>query len=105
AESGFVAVVYNPLAQRRSGYVDVPISWPQVLVTDDDGNPVESQILPFRHRGVLPSGAAIISDTTGGGNSSGEGGSSRGGSSGGGGGGGGGRGGGGGGSSVGTQRG
>ncbi|CAN0301093.1 unnamed protein product, partial [Hapterophycus canaliculatus] len=50
AESGFVAVAYNPLAQDRSGYIDVPISWPKVAVTDAAGNPVKHQVLPFRHK-------------------------------------------------------
>ncbi|CAN0501944.1 unnamed protein product, partial [Scytosiphon promiscuus] len=45
-----MAVAYNPLAQDRSGYIDVPISWPKVVVTDAAGNPVETQVLPFRHR-------------------------------------------------------
>ncbi|CAN0078829.1 unnamed protein product, partial [Ectocarpus sp. 4 AP-2014] len=55
AESSFVVVAYNPLAQRRTGYVDVPISWPAVAVTDDAGTIVEAQVVPFRHSNLLPS--------------------------------------------------
>lgn len=47
-------VAYNPLAQRRTGYVDVPISWPAVAVTDDAGTNVEAQVVPFRHSNLLP---------------------------------------------------
>ncbi len=54
AGSGFVAVAYNPLAQSRSGYVDVPISWPEAVVTDAAGEAVEAQVLPFRHKNLLP---------------------------------------------------
>ena len=54
AENDFVAVAYNPLAQRRAGFIDVPISWPAVCVTDSEGRAVESQIMPFRHRNLMP---------------------------------------------------
>ncbi|CAN0314349.1 unnamed protein product, partial [Ectocarpus sp. 8 AP-2014] len=54
AEDSFVVVAYNPLAQRRTGYVDVPISWPAVAVTDTAGTKVEAQVVPFRHSNLLP---------------------------------------------------
>eukprot|EP00903_Cladosiphon_okamuranus_P006567 g6415.t1 len=58
AVSGFLAVTYNPMAQARSGYVDVPISWSDVVVTDAVGKPVIAQVLPFHHKVVGPSSAA-----------------------------------------------
>lgn len=53
-----MAVTYNPLAQARSGYVDVPISWSEVVVTDAAGNTVDAQVLPFHYETVLPALAA-----------------------------------------------
>lgn len=56
AEEAFTAVVYNPLAQRRVGFIDVPISWSEVCVTDGDGKMIESQVLPFRHHNLITRG-------------------------------------------------
>lgn len=66
AEDGFVVVAYNPLAQRRSGYVDVPLSWPSARVTDSAGNTVESQVLPFRHRNVFVARDGLVDGGGGG---------------------------------------
>lgn len=52
AEDGFVAVIYNPLAQHRSGFVDVPISWPEVSVTDARGSAVDYQIISSLDRSL-----------------------------------------------------
>lgn len=46
ATGGFVAVVYNPLAQNRFGFVDIPMSWSDVgSVTDGNGKAVDWQIV------------------------------------------------------------
>lgn len=49
-------MVYNPLPQRRVGFIDVPISWSEVCVTDNNGENIESQVLPFRHPNLIKRG-------------------------------------------------
>lgn len=51
AESGFEALVYNPMGQTRSGFIDIPVSWSEISgVRDQQGRPVDWQILPFHTR-------------------------------------------------------
>lgn len=56
AEEAFITVVYNPLAQQRVGFIDVPISWSEVCVTDINGDVIESQVVPFRHHNLIRPG-------------------------------------------------
>ena len=48
----------------------MPISWPDVVVTDAKGNTVEAQVLPFNHQNVRPASAARDNVGEGGGGGS-----------------------------------